>query len=421
MIGRKAEQAGAQPVSIRGFDDFELRLGDLMRGERATLGKSLLDVQRDLKIKASYIAAIENADLGAFETPGFVPGYVRSYARYLGLDPEWAYETFCRESGFQPVAGVSARAGGAERKAQGRAASGRGGAAATVADEILAASPLSSDAGREPLLHRLEPGAIGAVLVLLALIGALGYGGWAVLQQIQRVAVAPVETAPGVVAELDPLAGAFATDTDEIDPIAASAAETTQQLMDRLYRPKALDLPVLVARDGPISILDPSEVGALAPHENRRLASRVTEPAAPPPAPEPAPAAPEVKVVADAEPTVTLVAARPAWVRVSAADGTVLLEKILSAGESFEIPPSEEPPLLRTGNAGGVYLRVGDAFYGPVGASGKVVKNLALAPEAVTERFAAADPEADPGLKRVAELALAEEAPDAEGSDAADQ
>ncbi|RMH43749.1 MAG: helix-turn-helix domain-containing protein [Alphaproteobacteria bacterium] len=406
MIGRRAEQVGAQPVSIRGFDDFELRLGDLMRGERATLGKSLLDVQRDLKIKASYIAAIENADLGAFETPGFVPGYVRSYARYLGLDPEWAYEAFCRESGFQPVSGVSGRTAGGERKTQAGRVGVRGGASTSAADEILAASPISREVGREPLLHRIEPGAIGAVFVLLALVGALGYGGWAVLQEIQRVAVAPVETSPGVVTELDPLAGAFATDTPdaEIDPVAASAAETTQQLMDRLYRPKALDLPVLVARDGPISILDPAEVGALAPHENRRLAARVTEPAPQPPAPEPAP---EVKVVADAEPTVTLVAVEPAWVRVSAADGTVLLEKILSAGESFEIPPSEAPPTLRTGNAGGVYFRVGEAFYGPVGASGKVVKGLALAPEFVTEKFAAADPEAEPGLKRVAELASA--------------
>ncbi|HCP80049.1 MAG TPA: DUF4115 domain-containing protein, partial [Octadecabacter sp.] len=49
-----------QAVETAGFDAFELRLGDLMRGERATIGKSLLDVQRELKIKAAYIAAIEN-------------------------------------------------------------------------------------------------------------------------------------------------------------------------------------------------------------------------------------------------------------------------------------------------------------------------------------------------------------------------
>ena len=61
----------------KGFDDYELTLGDVMRGERATLGKSLLDVQRELRIKASYISAIENCDPSAFDTPGFIAGYVR--------------------------------------------------------------------------------------------------------------------------------------------------------------------------------------------------------------------------------------------------------------------------------------------------------------------------------------------------------
>jgi len=50
MIGkgfRRADAAG--DVQTKGFDAFELRLGDIMRGERATMGKSLLDVQRELK------------------------------------------------------------------------------------------------------------------------------------------------------------------------------------------------------------------------------------------------------------------------------------------------------------------------------------------------------------------------------------
>ena len=71
MIGRltqrkqKTHEQSSQP---KGFDDYELRLGDMMRGERATMGKSLLDVQRELRIKASYIAAIENADPTVFDT-----------------------------------------------------------------------------------------------------------------------------------------------------------------------------------------------------------------------------------------------------------------------------------------------------------------------------------------------------------------
>ena len=56
--------------SLKGFDQYEARLGDELRGERATIGKSLLDVQRELKIKASYIAAIENCDLDVFSDQG---------------------------------------------------------------------------------------------------------------------------------------------------------------------------------------------------------------------------------------------------------------------------------------------------------------------------------------------------------------
>ena len=78
-----------------GYDITDVALGDLMRGERATFGKSLLDVERELKIRAAYIAAIENGDVGAFSSPGFIAGYVRSYARYLGMEPKWTLRRFC--------------------------------------------------------------------------------------------------------------------------------------------------------------------------------------------------------------------------------------------------------------------------------------------------------------------------------------
>ena len=102
MIKRWISPKVEEQAKPTGFDSFELRLGDVMRGERATLGKSLLDVQRELKIKATYIAAIENCDTTAFETQGFIAGYVRSYARYLGMDPD-------RGAGFARKRGRRAR------------------------------------------------------------------------------------------------------------------------------------------------------------------------------------------------------------------------------------------------------------------------------------------------------------------------
>ena len=54
MIRRKSLRVEnvKTPLKLRGFDDFDICLGDIMRGERATLGKSLVDVQKELKINA---------------------------------------------------------------------------------------------------------------------------------------------------------------------------------------------------------------------------------------------------------------------------------------------------------------------------------------------------------------------------------
>ncbi|HID68694.1 MAG TPA: hypothetical protein EYP31_10685, partial [Roseibacterium sp.] len=99
------------PPVFDGYDLLDVPLGDLLRGERATLGKSLLDVERELRIRATYISAIENGDVGAFQSPGFIAGYVRSYARYLGIDPEWTFRRFCDETGFRGIHGSATNQG----------------------------------------------------------------------------------------------------------------------------------------------------------------------------------------------------------------------------------------------------------------------------------------------------------------------
>ena len=388
MIGWRSKPSTTEEDKPKGFDDFELRLGDLMRGERATMGKSLLDVQRELKIKATYIAAIENADLSAFETPGFVAGYVRSYARYLAMDPEWAFERFCAEAGYAVSHGLSAAAAPQQIiKARARA---------EFSDPL--ANPNATFIPRgEGVLGQIEPGAVGSIAVLVVLISALGYGGWSILQEVQRVQLAPVDEAPTVVAQIDPLANGGDSSAQLVATRTESGTEALvvadgADVMDRLYRPQALDVPVLTSRDGPIAAINPRETGVLADAGAAAAIEAAVEEAL----------GDGVQVVASAQQGVEVLAVRPAWVRVDAADGTVLFEKILDAGERYTVPALEDAPVFRTGNSGSVYFLVDGVTYGPVAPGANVVKDIALSPEALTQTLAQADMTGDEDLARFA-------------------
>lgn len=382
MIGRKHKRIEQeQAVELKSFDDFEVRLGDMMRGERATLGKSLLDVQRELRIKASYIAAIENCDPSAFDTPGFIAGYVRSYARYLGMNPDEAFETFCIESGFSVAHGMSAEASSTRK--------------VNIPDRTrkverqpfeLPGAPFAAAQGG--FLSEIDPRAVGSFVVLIALITGLGYGGWSILKEVQQVQVVPVEQSPVVLADIDPLNGIAQGRAPAEDPVNEVMAANL-----RTSRPAPLAVPVLVPRDGPISSLNPRDVGTLAspnlPEVDRvPSVARVAEAVVP-------------KVVEETAPQLRMVAVRPAWVRVSAADGTVVYEGIMEPGQGYDVPATEEPPVLRVGESGAIYFQLGDQHFGPVGPRGVVTANLSLSQDTITERFALADPQADRDLARM--------------------
>ncbi|MEJ6398659.1 helix-turn-helix domain-containing protein [Yoonia sp. 208BN28-4] len=382
MIVRGFRRAKAtEEVESNGFDAFELRLGDLMRGERATMGKSLLDVQRELKIKAAYIAAIENSDPTAFDTPGFIAGYVRSYARYLNMDPDWAFDTFCRESGFATAHGMSAAASAAKpvRVDMGPIGS----------KDIFSGSATPFVPAGDSMFGRVEPGAVGSLLVLVALIGGLGYGGWTVLQEVQRVQFAPVEQTPTVVSDIDPLAGATASQT-ATDDVAGFVAPSTEAL-DRLYRPQALDVPVLVSRDGPIASLNPGTFGAVVPETD--LTTALADAGVVAPAIEAQ--TPAIQVLEGPVPEVQLVAASAAWVRVRAADGAVIFEGIMEEGDTFALPATEEAPTLRVGESGGIYFSVNGQMHGPAGPRGSVTSNLELSAANLSGNFPTANPFGD--------------------------
>ncbi|MGB0497657.1 MAG: helix-turn-helix domain-containing protein [Rubricella sp.] len=364
-----------RPRELAGFDSFEFTLGDRLRGERATLGKSLLDIQRDLRIKASYIAAIENADLDVFPNRGFIAGYVRSYARYLKLDPDEVFEQFCAESGFK---GVNADLKGVSRtKSPGVAASGR---LQSLDDDPIARSRIGAVASGSSFEWSSSLSGLASLSVVVALIAALGYGGWSVLQELQRVEIAPIAQTPELVEEsavgfgFEELAAVSEDGILFDDARAAALAE--------LYAPRAtVPQELFPPRDGPIGTIDPDTVGSFVP---ATMPDRAVPDAAPALEPEAAVLVPE-------PPLVAVVAVEPAWIRVTTADGATIFEQIIGAGEPYVLPEGLDRPVLRAGNSGAVFLQVGRDAFGPLGTGARVARDVSLLPEEIAARWSLAE------------------------------
>ncbi len=362
----------------KGFDDFDLKLGDTLRGERATLGKSVVEVQNELKIKASYISAIENCDPMAFDTPGFVAGYVRSYARYLGLDPDEVYKKFCEESGFSTVHGMSDKASSIKLNSNDKPS--LNGVLLPSdnfldVEELFNKSPTAIVDNSSKSFDVLQPGAIGSLVALLCVICGIGYGGLTLFNQMQTVKISPSVANPMVLTDIQ----SELEVSENIDSLAAK--ETSDDRLDRLYRPQALEVPVLIARDGPISSLDPSFsknfslLNKLSLNESEQIraetdvAKQILNNAL---------EETSIQVVQDLPPSIAVLVTENAWVQITASDGTVIYENIMLPGEEFILPQLETAPKLRSGMSGYVYFSVNGELFGPVGNGTSVSKNIEL-------------------------------------------
>lgn len=78
-------------------------LGERFRAAREARGLSLSEVAEQIRIRSVYLAEIEAENWGAIGAPVYVRGFLRTYARFLGLDPEEAVAEFNKTSPAAPV------------------------------------------------------------------------------------------------------------------------------------------------------------------------------------------------------------------------------------------------------------------------------------------------------------------------------
>ena len=354
--------------SLKGFDQYNIMLGDELRGERATMGKSLLDVQKELKIKASYISAIESCDLEVFSNKGFIAGYVRSYARYLGLDSKVVYERFCLESGFS----LSNQTLNLDLKKNSKSTIKQFGLSSNWIPGKIGLKHDNSNLILDGVLN------FAPVFVLLAIIVGTSFGAFSVLKEIQKLNIVAVEGSPTVLTELPKNRNNLIRLNSGLD----------------IYSSEELALPLFEPRDKAISTLEPSILTALVDgnrvqpiiyheltgarneHFNDPIYSLPTKREEP---------------VIRTQPTVPklkIFALTPAWVRLKNRDGAVIFEKILQARETYFIKKEIFGSQLRAGNAQNVYFVLDDDVLGPLSSDRSVVKNVILDPAVIKKSWA---------------------------------
>ncbi|HQT47236.1 MAG: hypothetical protein B7X08_07130, partial [Acidocella sp. 20-63-7] len=151
------------------------RIGDGLREVRQRLGWKLPDVAASLRIRESFLDAIERGDLAALPGFAYQTGFVRSYAQILGLDPDEILRRFQEE-----------------------------GAGLAPKEELRMPSPVP------------DRGVPSGAIILLGVVLLLGgYGLWFLHSAHERQLA---QSVPPVPAELAPLALPLAKPTPPVTP-----------------------------------------------------------------------------------------------------------------------------------------------------------------------------------------------------------
>ena len=358
---------GYQPekVELRGYDSYTVTLGDKLRGERATLGKTLDDIQKETRLRIEFLLGIENADINAFPAPSFIAGYVRSYASHLNLDPDECFNQFCKESGF---IGLQSEIDGKKRNKVIKPTK--------LLDEPILNPQIQKKKINNGILNNFSFSGLFSLTALLVLILGLGYGGVTVLNEVQKVNLSPINQSPSV----QSISSTSIDENSFFDDVESNNTNiASNSALEEFYRPTELVLPLMTPRDGPISAIDPAISGIYVEDKNSVISEINQEDII------------QVKknpqVIKEDLPSVYVVAQKPAWVRIYEPNGNILFENILDTGQRYEVPQSAQTAMLRAGNSGSVYLMIDNNFYGPLGTATGVAKKVNLRAETILENY----------------------------------
>jgi cytoskeleton protein RodZ len=323
----KAPFAEEAPAGTAVLPSGPYSAGDVLRQQRNALGLDLADVAAALRIRPAYLAAIEVGRPDQLPGHTYAIGFMRAYADHLGLHSGEILRRY--ESTASPEPDLLSDALGSQRTGRRNAAG--------------------------------------------ALILACGYGAWYYVStgersRPERVAKVPAELLPPKPDQRP----------ENLTAPRSMEALAAQPVIAPVEDPPAPSNTASASAEQPATSAIPTSLhkltGPAAPGPPRDALDDVTQTAAI------AQAAPSSSGAADASTRIVIRAVADSWVQIRDAGQSVLLGRVLKAGESYDVP--DRPGLLmRTGNAGGLNITVDGNPAPPIGRRGAVRRNVALEPQ----------------------------------------
>ena len=328
-------------------------VGELLRERREELRLDINDIGEILRIKPAFLAAIEHGRPEDLPGPTYVIGFVRAYARHLGLDHDWVLERYKAES-----AGVHAR------------------------------PDLSLPV---PLGERSVPG--GPILLVALILAICGYGTWFYLSTGERTRPERVAAVPPAL-QTQPEQAAAAPGGDAAvsgsKPAADAALAANPRLSSGLFpgsaaagtsEPAASPAPPAPAVAGPTPTGSPPAATANPPVAAANAPAAPQTAMATPQAP-PTPATPAGDSSTGTAGRIEIRATADCWVQVRAPDQSIVFSRVLKSGETYRVP-ARSGLVMRTGNAGALTIVVDGKPAPSLGPLGTLRRNVVLDPAAL--------------------------------------
>lgn len=112
-----------------------LTFGEELRRERLIREVSLEEISASTKISIRLLTALESSNLARLPAPVFTRGFIRSYSRHLGLDPDEMVNAYLADLAPEKARGAAGAKGGGLRA---RFLRGRRAAAGTIVVTVTA-------------------------------------------------------------------------------------------------------------------------------------------------------------------------------------------------------------------------------------------------------------------------------------------